>query len=84
MNIDVVNVLWLQTCVAERCFHNELCTKTLWMGCCDVESVSTFTVAYHLSIDFRSTCLGMLEFLKDETTSALSHYKSVAACAERT
>ena len=84
MNIDIVNVLWLQIGISKCTLHNELSTKTLRMRCCDVISVGTLALTYHLSINLRTTSLSVLKFLKNQATSTLTHDKSITACAEWT
>ena len=84
MNIDVVNILWLQVGILKGALHNEFCTETFRMRSCDVISIGTLAFAYHLCINLRTTSLGVLQFLKNQATGTLAHDKSVAACAEWT
>ena len=84
MNIDVVNVLWLEVSISKCALHHELSTETFWMRSCDMISVSALAFTYHLSINLRTTSLSMFKFLENQATCTLAHDKSITACAERT
>ena len=84
MNIDVINILWLQIGISKCTLHNELSTKTFWMRSCDVISISTLALTHHLSINLRTTSLSVLQFLENQATSTFAHDKSITACAEWT
>ena len=84
MNVDVVDILGLQTGVVKGALHHELGTQTLRVRGGDVVSVGTHALANHLGVDLCTTGLGVLQLLKDEAACALAHDETVAACAERT
>ena len=84
MNVDVVDILGLQTGVFKGALHHELGTQTLGVRGGDVVSVGTHALAHHLGVDLGATRLGVLQFLKDKASSTFTHDESVAACAEWT
>ena len=50
---------------------------------CRMISIASVAVSYHLSIDLRSTCLCMLQFLENEHSGTVAHYETSTVCIER-
>ena len=84
MNINIVDVLRFHTCIFESILHHKLSTQTLRMRSSDMMSISTHTSTNHLSIYLSTTSLCMLQLLKNQTASTLSHDESIATGTERT
>ena len=82
VNVDIVDVLGLEVGIGQGTLHHELGTQSLGVGGGDVVGVGAHALANHLSVDLGTTCLGVLQFLKDETAGTLAHDESVAAGAE--
>ena len=84
MNIDVVDVLGLQTSILECTLHHELCTQAFGMAGRDVIGIAAKAFANHLGIDLCTAGFGMLEFFENKAASALGHDETIARSAERT
>ena len=84
MNIDVVNILRLQSSVLQGVLHHELGTQTLRVRSGDVMGIGTHTSTYHLTIDLRTTSFGMLQLLENQAAGTLTHDETVTAGTERT
>src|SRR5574344_279303 len=83
VNIDIINILSLQTCILKSGCHHQFSSESFRMRCCNMESVGTHALAHHFCIDFSSAGLGVLQFLKNQATSTFTHDETVTACAER-
>ena len=66
VNIDVINILWLEVSISKCALHHELSTETFWMRSCDMISISTLALTYHLSINLRTTSLSVLKLLENQ------------------
>ena len=84
VNIDVVNILGLQSGIFKSGLHHQLGSQSFRVAGGDMISVATKTFAHHLGINLRATSLSMLQLLEYQASCAFGHHKSVARGAERT
>ena len=84
MHVDVVDVFGVELSILEGALHHEACTETFGVGSGEVVSVGTHAGTCQFAINLRTASLSVLEFFENENTSAFTHHKTIAACAEGT
>ena len=84
VGIDIIDILWIDTGILDSQLHHALCALGIGIRSRHVVCIGRHTLAYHLGIDMRTTCLGVLIILHDEAGRTFAQHKAVARLRERT
>ena len=83
MNIDVVDIFWLQFCIFQSVLHNQLCSQTFWVRSGKMVSISAHANASNAGKDLCATLLSVRKAFENEHASTFTDNEAIAVNVER-